>query len=262
MIALRFSGGNRDAAPSERWSARDGFGARVVIELARRTLVREHTAGEGFAAQNSATMRVGIGEAATVERLEVRWPSGVVRALSDLPSGSLVWAHEDPSTSPTGEPFVVTQPERQTPQPGTRRAAWTNTEVLDLPRGAPGRLTLYTTMATWCAPCVEELPSLAHLRRALGDEHLTIFGIPHDQSQTREELDAWVKLHAPSYEILDDLSPEQHAAVRSTAIGALRAEGLPVSIVTGDAGRVLLVRWGPPTVSELRLLRERGAGDR
>ncbi|MAF66013.1 MAG: hypothetical protein CMJ84_10215 [Planctomycetes bacterium] len=261
MIALRFVGGNREAAPSERWSARDGFGARVTLEINGRRIVREHIAGAGFAAQNSATMRIGIGPADAVTRLVVRWPSGVVRSLSDVPRGALVVAHEDPDAAPGGEAFAVTLPERSSTFQGgdrpSRQAREAAGSVLALPGLEPGRLTLYTTMATWCAPCLEELPTLAHLRRSLGEANLRIFGIPHDEDETSAELEAWAREHSPTYELLTDLSLDQRAAVSRVTLEALRGEGLPVSIVTDGAGRVLLVRWGPPTVSQLRLLLER-----
>ncbi|MDP6763656.1 MAG: ASPIC/UnbV domain-containing protein [Planctomycetota bacterium] len=265
-ISLRLVGGNQEARRSRLLSARDAYGARVRFEVDGRWLVREHTAGAGFAAQNSAALHLGIGAAQAAERLEIRWPSGRVSALSDVPRGAGVTAFEDPATSPDGEPFLVALPKR-TPTPrGTARVGavrrGADTPVLALPGAAPGKLTLYTTMATWCAPCVEELPTLAHLRAALGDERLAMRGIPHDRAQTAEELETWARAHQPPYELLTGLSAEEHAAVRGMLLETLRREGLPASIVTDAAGSVLLVRWGPPTVSELLLLHERLTLDR
>ncbi len=108
-IALRFAGGNRRALPSGEWSNADGYGARVVATLSGRRLTREQRAGEGLAAQNSATMVIGIGAEERVERLEVLWPSGIRRSIEAVPVGSLVDAYEDPTQSPTGEAFVVSE---------------------------------------------------------------------------------------------------------------------------------------------------------
>ena len=116
MVAIRFEGGNRFAAPNSQWSTRDAYGAHVLLEIEGRELRREHRAGEGLAAQNSATMRVGIGDAGEVTRLEVRWPSGRWSDTTAVPAGTLVTAYEDPAASPTGgavRPCTV---------PGTRRA--------------------------------------------------------------------------------------------------------------------------------------------
>ncbi len=196
MVAVRFEGGNRSSDASDEWSTRDGYGARVLVEIGDRTLLREHRAGEGLAAQNSATMRVGIGDAEQASRLEIRWPSGRSYTTTAVPAGTLVTAYEDPSASPTGAPFVLTPygvPESSdTPAPhrplaprrslvasagtaaGSIRAAQ---EVLP---GGRGQLILYTTVATWCVPCLEELPSLNLLRSTFTTEELEIFGVPYD----------------------------------------------------------------------------------
>ena len=46
-------------------------------------------------------------------------------------------------------------------------------------------------------------------------------------------------------------------AVVDEALDALRLEGLPAAIVTDSEGEVLLVRWGPPSISEIRVLLEK-----
>ena len=66
MIAIRFVGGNRTSAPSKELACRDGFGARVAVDLGDAKLIREHRCGEGWSTQNSATMILGIGSHATV----------------------------------------------------------------------------------------------------------------------------------------------------------------------------------------------------
>ena len=51
----------------------------VEVDVGGRTLLREHRAGEGFSAQNSATLIVGLGAHQRAERaVRVRklWPSG------------------------------------------------------------------------------------------------------------------------------------------------------------------------------------------
>lgn len=102
VIALRFEGGNTAAAPSAKFSNRDGYGARVTIELDGLTLTREHRCGEGVFTQNSATMLVGIGSARRVKSVTVRWPSGIRQRTSDVPAGTLLTVREDPSA---GSPF-------------------------------------------------------------------------------------------------------------------------------------------------------------
>ena len=264
MIAIRFVGGNQYAFPTSQWSSRDAYGARVVLEVAGRELLREHRAGEGLAAQNSATLRVGIGSAEEVVRLEVRWPSGQRTETHAVPAGTLVTAYEDASASPTGTPFVLTPYRGSGQQPVVTASvkAMANTgaanrsirAVQDVLAGERARLILYTTVATWCAPCLDELPSLNLLGTSFTSAELEIFGVPYDPDETPEILAAWSERYEPPYRILSELKPRQRNAVIQGALDVLRIDGLPAAVVTDSEGEVLLVRWGPPSVSELRVL--------
>ena len=266
IVAIRFVGGNRFAFPASEWSSRDAYGARVILEVEGRELLREHRAGEGLAAQNSATLHVGIGDAEEVTRLEVRWPSGRRSDATAVPAGTLVTAYEDPSASPTGAPFVLTPYRVRGQQPAvtasvepivtTSSANASIRAAQDVLPGERARLILYTTVATWCAPCLAELPSLDLLRTSFTSAELEIFGVPYDPEESPEVLAAWSARYEPPYRILSELKPGQRNAVIQGAFDALRIDGLPAAVVTDSEGEVLLVRWGPPSVSELRVLLE------
>ena len=95
FLALRFVGGNGAAVPAPGSSSRDAYGAKVWLTMGDGfKIVREHRAGDGFAAQNSATLIVGIGDRSCVRSLRVRWPSGQVQELRDLPADHLVTLSE------------------------------------------------------------------------------------------------------------------------------------------------------------------------
>ena len=107
FLALRFVGGNDRAAPTSAWSVRDGYGVQVEVEVGGRTLLREHRAGEGFSAQNSATLIVGLGDHPQADAVRVSWPSGRMQHATDVAAGALLTAYENPRHSPTGAAFVV-----------------------------------------------------------------------------------------------------------------------------------------------------------
>ena len=107
FIALRLVGGNRAPESAAGWSSRDGYGASVVVGLDAQTIHREHRAGDGFGAQNSSTMLVGIGRRDEVATLTVRWPSGRLQETTRIPAGTQLTVYEDVSESPTGEAFVA-----------------------------------------------------------------------------------------------------------------------------------------------------------
>jgi hypothetical protein len=57
-------------------SNRDAIGATVTLSLGKDVMIRQvHPAG-GYLAQSSRTLHFGLGDRATVERAEIRWPSG------------------------------------------------------------------------------------------------------------------------------------------------------------------------------------------
>ena len=107
ILALRFVGGNDRDGVSREWSARDGYGVQVEVDVGGRTLLREHRAGEGFSAQNSETLLVGLGAHQRADAVRVRWPSGRTQRATDVEAGVLLTVYENPRHSPTGVAFVV-----------------------------------------------------------------------------------------------------------------------------------------------------------
>jgi hypothetical protein len=55
-----------------------------------RTLVREIKAGSSYLGQGDMRAHFGTGDAARVDRLEVRWPSGRTDAVDAVAAGQIV----------------------------------------------------------------------------------------------------------------------------------------------------------------------------
>jgi len=68
-------------------SNRTGIGSRVTLTVGGRKIVRDLFPADGFSGQAPAELTIGIGAADRVDRLEVRWPSGEVETLEQLPAG-------------------------------------------------------------------------------------------------------------------------------------------------------------------------------
>jgi hypothetical protein len=99
-LALRLVGGNGAATAAPGWSARDAFGARVIVHIGERRLHRELRAGEGMAGQSSRTLLIGLGDAAQADAVEVRWPSGRTTRHGPAEAGASLTLHEDPAEAP------------------------------------------------------------------------------------------------------------------------------------------------------------------
>jgi hypothetical protein len=98
FIALQFQGSNHEAEAADGKVSRDGYGARVVVEAGGLRMEREHVCGEGYAAQNSATMIVGIGDASKAN-VTVHWPGGQSSSSPiTLNSGDLAVCRQGPDS--------------------------------------------------------------------------------------------------------------------------------------------------------------------
>ncbi len=79
-------------------SNRTGIGSRVTLTVGGRKIVRDLFPADGFSGQAPAELTIGIGEADRVDKVEIRWPSGVTGTLENLPAGSeVVVIREDAS---------------------------------------------------------------------------------------------------------------------------------------------------------------------
>jgi hypothetical protein len=65
-------------------SNRQGIGARVIAHLGKRTVRRELYPVINFLSQAPARVTLGLGDAPTIDRLEIHWPSGKRTELEDV----------------------------------------------------------------------------------------------------------------------------------------------------------------------------------
>jgi len=89
-LLLRNEGGNGNHWLGVRLvgtrSNRDAVGARVTVTAAGRARSKWVLGGTSYAAASDPRLLFGLGPSSRVERVEVRWPSGLVQALTDLPA--------------------------------------------------------------------------------------------------------------------------------------------------------------------------------
>jgi hypothetical protein len=105
---LRNEGGNDPARGGGHWilialegtrSNSHGVGARVQVTTrdasgkARRQ-TDEARAGSSYQSQNDPRVHFGLGAANTIARIEIRWPSGTVQTLNDVPADQILKVKE------------------------------------------------------------------------------------------------------------------------------------------------------------------------
>jgi ASPIC and UnbV/FG-GAP-like repeat len=66
-------------------SNRGAVGAQLRVTIGGKTTLRFVDGGNGFASQGSSRVHFGLGDATVIDRLEIRWPSGLRQTLEKLP---------------------------------------------------------------------------------------------------------------------------------------------------------------------------------
>ncbi len=100
-----------------------------------------------------------------------------------------------------------------------------------------GRVILVNFWATWCAPCVREMPSLDRLQAELGPEGLLVMAVSQDRKGLAAAESFYREQGLDNLEIF--LDPKGEFA------RAMGVAGLPTSLLVDDRGRLLGAIEGP-----------------
>lgn len=94
-VFLNLVGGNQSSEPDFEWSARDAYGAKVLVTLGDTRRMYQSSCGEGFSIQNSKWIHVGLGQNKQIDRIDVTWPSGKKTHYENVPAGARITLFED-----------------------------------------------------------------------------------------------------------------------------------------------------------------------
>lgn len=118
-----------------------------------------------------------------------------------------------------------------------------------LPDEYAGRPLLINLWASWCGPCVTEMPELQRYSRIQRENGVQVVGIALDEA---EAVRTFLERTSVTYPILLDVPGPADAGVR---LGNPQGV-LPYSILIGRDGRVLKQRIGPFSPGELERFAE------
>ena len=99
-----------------------------------------------------------------------------------------------------------------------------------------GKVVLLNIWATWCPPCVEEMPSMEKLYQALKGEGFEILAVSVDVSGAKI-VTPFIKKHKLSFPVLTDTKGSIKSLYQTT--------GLPESFIIGKDGTVAEKVIGP-----------------
>jgi tetratricopeptide (TPR) repeat protein/thiol-disulfide isomerase/thioredoxin len=101
-------------------SNRDAIGAAITVETESGHQTRMLQAGSGFLSQHSKEVFFGLGDAKGRVRASIRWPSGLLQDIRDLPPNHRIWVEEgseklrlDPfkTQAPSRAPLSISEPQ-------------------------------------------------------------------------------------------------------------------------------------------------------
>ena len=105
-----------------------------------------------------------------------------------------------------------------------------------------GKVILLNFWATWCGPCVYEIPDLVKVRSSFSTEKVAIFGIAMDRNQTaqaHQKIERFVQQYGINYPIVLDNRHE-------VALRYYSAEAIPVTFLIDQQGEIYRAFRGLP----------------
>ena len=254
-------------------SGRDAYGAEVRMKTSQGVLTRIKAGGSGFVSQSDPRLLFGLGSDDGVEWMEVRWPSGAVQRFGPVAAGSSVKVVEGSGSE------LEYQRERRFELPDPLRGqdqalAWLKIRrgdlfpevpLVDAVRGIgggdqtdlgayrrPGRRTLVNLWATWCAPCLVEMPQLERLFNDLAAAGVDLIGISLDTGAAKESVPSYLSRLGITYPVFTTLESSFEQIYSGGQLV------VPLSFIVGTDGRIegILSGWSSETEAAIsRLMR-------
>ncbi len=104
-----------------------------------------------------------------------------------------------------------------------------------------GRWMIINYWATWCKPCIEEIPELNHFAKENADK-VALFGVEFDQSQGQKLQENIAKLNIEFPVLLND---------PAVMLGFKKPMALPTTFVFNPEGELHVALKGPQTSATL-----------
>ena len=242
----------------------EAIGAKVVVKSPLGATAQVLSRGAGFASCQPPELVFGLGEAQSGQ-VEVLWPGGTRESFGDLAAGTRALLVEG-----TGQAQPIKADPRPLPDPlpqGLRLADGELLEqrysafdrdgqpvVLDPVALADGRSLLLNLWASYCAPCVAELPYLQQIWER-GDVVVVTLSVdvPEDRQRAVAALER-AGANFPAFFLTGDetrlgTQPKfDGAGVKLTGLEELidlERLALPTTIVFSPEGRVESILRGP-----------------
>lgn len=187
-----------------------------------------------------------LGLAAVVILGLVGWTAYEMRSPGESPSASSLAEFGHLAQSLTGDMGKFTLSDTATLLPLDKELVGPNgTTTL---AAYKGQILLINLWAEWCAPCIEEMPTLAALQKELGGADFHVLPISIDRAPIEQAQAVLGKFNAANLETLSD--------PKMQLMGDLGFIGLPATVLVDREGRevgrmVGPAKWDGPDAKKL-----------
>ncbi|MBT5536644.1 TlpA family protein disulfide reductase [Candidatus Poribacteria bacterium] len=110
-----------------------------------------------------------------------------------------------------------------------------------------GHVVVIDIWATWCLPCVKELPGLTKFQEEHKEEQFTYVGLSVDAIETADDVKEFVEKRELNYPVF--MGNREMMQVLGRAIGR-GIQGIPTKIVVDRTGHIAFFVEGSPAVSK------------
>jgi thiol-disulfide isomerase/thioredoxin len=250
-------------------TGRDAFGTVVRVKTSAGIETKIKAGGSGFISQNDPRLLFGLGKNAKAEYVEVTWPNGKQQRFENVAANASIAVTEG------SDKFALVKEIKTTlPDPLTREDQLLTT--LKLKKGQPfpalqvdqldgtkaplhslltkGHKTLVNLWATWCIPCLKEMPELDKLYPQLKASNISLIGLSIDLDEEGKKgfqlVNEFLTKRKVSYPIavIGEAGGRQIYAVEDPAV--------PLSILLDEKGNVekVISGWSKQTAAEFEKL--------
>jgi thiol-disulfide isomerase/thioredoxin len=239
-------------------TGRDAYGSVVRVKSSAGTLTRVKAGGSGYLSQGDPRLLFGLGQDTAAQSIEVTWSDGKVENFSgDMKSGQSLLLRYG-----TGRTQTVVFPGTKLPDPLSKAESLARglkfrigeqfpaiqVRSLDGKSVAlasllrPGRRTVINLWATWCVPCLKEMPELNKLRTSLAANGVDLLGLNVD-AQPDAPIAKFLARTPVEYPVYVGGIPA------ITQLFATDEMSVPLSVIVDRNGKVeqLISGWSPDT---------------
>jgi thiol-disulfide isomerase/thioredoxin len=113
-----------------------------------------------------------------------------------------------------------------------------------------GRVVMLNVWATWCAPCLKEIPDLVTIESELGAHGLVLVGLSVDEPEDSARVDGFRRKYFPAFRSLLRGSSDMDAVV--SVVDPAWNEVVPTTYLIGRDGKTFSRIQGKRTLAQFR----------